>query len=66
VTFSLYLRFQHSQQPYSCADTLRKDATQLAYLTGISAAEPKLVASLCHSIQLLRVGLLSFPSGAEA
>jgi radical SAM superfamily enzyme YgiQ (UPF0313 family) len=62
----LRIKGRHSQQFYRYADKLLKEEVQLARLAGTAAANSEGAASLRHSIQVTRAGMLSSVSEVEA
>ena len=62
----LKIKGRHSQQFYRYADRLLKEEVQLARLAGTPAADSESAASLRHSIEQARAGLLSSLSEVEA
>jgi anaerobic magnesium-protoporphyrin IX monomethyl ester cyclase len=62
----LKIRGRHSQQFYSYADKLLREEVQLARLAGSDAANSESAASLRHSIEQARAGLLSTVSEVDA
>src|SRR5580698_5510865 len=62
----LKIKGRHSQQFYSYADKLLREEVQLARLAGTPAADSESAASLRHSIEQARAGLLSTVSEVDA
>jgi radical SAM superfamily enzyme YgiQ (UPF0313 family) len=62
----LRIKGRHSQQFYRYADKLLKEEVQLARLAGTAAATSEHAATLRHSIQMTRAGMLSSVAEVEA
>src|ERR1700685_1818418 len=62
----LKIKGRHSQNFYSYADKLLREEVQLARLAGSDAANSESAASLRHSIEQARAGLLSTVSEVDA